>query len=65
MMLPAEPESGPELATRMLAEASPTVLESFFWGWLAGDEEASKLYFEELITIRDLQGPGDEPEDFT
>jgi hypothetical protein len=60
---PPEPEPGPELAARALADA-PTVLESFFWGWLSGDQEAERLYFEELVTIRDLQGPSNEPEDF-
>lgn len=51
-----------ELAAVAL-EAAPTVLEAFFWGWLVGDDEARRLYFEELITLHDLAGPGDEVHD--
>lgn len=69
MIIPPAPTPAPtpapdpeDLAARALA-AAPTLLENFFWGWLSGDEEACRLYFEELITMRDLVGPGDVPED--
>lgn len=44
-------------------EAAPTVLESFFWGWLCGVPNCEHLYFEELA-ITDLRGPGHMTNDF-
>lgn len=49
------------LLARALEDA-PTVLESFFWGWLAGEVPAS-MYFEELA-ITTLAGPGYMTDDF-
>lgn len=44
------------------ATDAPTLLESLFWGWLAGLSSA-ELYFEELA-ITDLWGPYNVPDDF-
>lgn len=43
-------------------EAAPTVLESFFWGWMSG-ALPSEAYFQELLA-QDLSGPGYVTEDF-
>lgn len=51
----------PDALERAL-EAAPTVLESFFWGWLLGALPA-EAYMAELA-ITDLSGPGWVTEDF-
>jgi hypothetical protein len=50
---------------RLAAQAvltAPTLLETFFWGWLCGASSA-ELYLEELM-ITDLWGDGGVPDDF-
>ena len=43
------------------AELAPTLLETYFWEWLATGDPS--LYLDELV-ITPLPGPGGEPDNF-
>lgn len=49
----------PDYVKRRAFANAPTVLESFFWGWLCGYGEFDQ-YLDELH-ITDLRGPGHLP----
>jgi hypothetical protein len=42
-------------------DTAPTLLESYFWGFLFGCSSV-EMYLDELL-ISDLEGPGDVPDD--